>query len=148
MLANERLELPDQTSVPAERELGLDPLLEGLELHLLEAEDLTGRKPLRGEFAERPAAPECESFLKPAQRILRRQRPRLGDELLEPLEVELSRIDVQRVSRSARVDAVLTEQLPKLRDVDLKALGRARRRPVAPQELDQQRGRKNLVRVQ
>ena len=148
MLANERLEFPDQTSVPAERELGLDPLLEGFELQLIEAEDLAGRKALRSEFAERPAAPERESFPKPAQRIVRRQLPRLADELLEPLEVELAGIDAQRVSRSARVDAVLTEQLPKLRDVDLKALGRTRRRPVAPQQLDQQRRRKNLVRVQ
>ena len=137
MLANERLEFPDQTSVPAERELGLDPLLEGFELQLIEAEHLAGREALRGEFAERPAAPERESFPKPAQRIVRRQLPRLADELLEPLEVELAGIDAQRVSRSARVDAVLTEQLPKLRDVDLKALGRTRRRPVAPQELDQ-----------
>src|SRR5207302_6003852 len=37
MLANERLEFPDQTSVPAKREFGLDPLLERLELQLLEA---------------------------------------------------------------------------------------------------------------
>jgi hypothetical protein len=55
-----------------------------------EAEGLAGGEALRSEFAERPAAPERESFPKPAQRIFRRQLPRRADELLEPLEVELA----------------------------------------------------------
>src|SRR5439155_26190557 len=148
MFANERFELPDQTGLPAQRELSLNPLLESLEMHLLEPKDLAGRKTFRGEFAERLAAPERESFLKPAQRALRRQRPRFGDELLEPLEVELAWIGAQRISRRPREDAVLPDELSKLRDVDLNAFGRGRRGLVAPKELDQPGRRKELVGVQ
>ncbi len=72
MLANERLKLPDHAGLPTKRELGLDSLLERLEVHFLEPEDLTCCEAFGGELAERSAPPERERFAKSAQGILRR----------------------------------------------------------------------------
>ena len=48
MLGDERLELPDQVDVPAEREIGVDPLDQRAQVKLLEAADLVA-----GERARR-----------------------------------------------------------------------------------------------
>ena len=72
VLANERLKLPDHAGLPTKRELGLDSLLERLEVHFLEPEDLPCCEAFGGELAERSAPPERERFAKSAQGILRR----------------------------------------------------------------------------
>ncbi len=57
---NERLQLGDELGVPAEREIGLDPLLEHDRAELLEPGDLGLRERLVQEVRERGAAPEAE----------------------------------------------------------------------------------------
>ena len=60
VLGDECLQLADNLGVPAELELGLDPLLERAEPQLLEAGDLALRKGLVGQVAESGPAPERE----------------------------------------------------------------------------------------
>src|SRR5262245_15736504 len=148
MLAHERFELADHTGVPTERELGLESPFERLEAQLLEPEDLSARESFCCELPERPPAPERQGCTQPIQRVLRRKPVRLVQQTLELLEVECTRLDGQGVAGTARFDRCLAEQLPQLRDVNLKGLRRARRRPVLPEELDQDGRRKQLVRVQ
>ena len=63
MVHNESLELADQVGVAAEREVCLDPFLEGKKAKLLEPRALAHGKRLRGELGQRGTAPECERLL-------------------------------------------------------------------------------------
>ena len=58
MLGAQRLELGHEPEVPAERELGLDPLLDGAEPQLLEPLDVEARERLELEIGERASLPE------------------------------------------------------------------------------------------
>ena len=60
VLADERLELGDQGRVAAERQIGLDALLERQQPELVEPGDLGLRELLVGEVRERRAAPHVE----------------------------------------------------------------------------------------
>ena len=60
MLADKGLELGDELGVAAEGEVGLDPLLEGSQVQLLEASDLALREGLGREVRKGRSAPECE----------------------------------------------------------------------------------------
>ena len=68
------------------------------------------------------------------------------DERLEALEVELARLERDRVARGVRDDPIVRpERAPQPRDVDLQRLRRRRRRVLAPQHVDQPRGRDRLL---
>ena len=60
MLGDQCLELSDDLRVAAEREVGVDAILEAGDASLLEAPDLGLRERLVGEVGERRAAPEIE----------------------------------------------------------------------------------------
>src|SRR5438034_7569243 len=61
----------------------------------------------------------------------------------------LFRSEAEQVSRRRRLERPLRlEQLPELRDVDLERLCRGRRRPLAPEPVDQALARERLVRMQ
>ena len=60
VLRDETLELADELRMAAEREIGLDPLLERREAKLLEADDRGLGELLVGEVRQRRAAPERE----------------------------------------------------------------------------------------
>src|SRR4029450_11662862 len=75
VVADERLELADDVAVPAELEIGLDPLFDRGELQLLEPPDLRLREVVEGELGECGAAPEGESFLELLAALARRQPP-------------------------------------------------------------------------
>ncbi len=62
VLADELLELGDQGRMPAQRELGLDAELEGLQPTLVEPERLGDRKGLIGQVCQRSPAPHPECF--------------------------------------------------------------------------------------
>ena len=62
VLGDERLEVGDELIVPAEREVGLDALLEGDHPQLLQARDLRGGEILVSEIGQRRPAPERESL--------------------------------------------------------------------------------------
>ena len=69
VLGGERLELGDEREVAAERELGVDALLDGGEPQLLEPLDLDARERLELEVGERASVPER---LRGAERLGRR----------------------------------------------------------------------------
>jgi hypothetical protein len=61
---------------------------------------------------------------------------RLGQRL-EPAEVIAVAADPNPVARRLCLDHVRADRLPQMRDVDLEHLGRARRRRLAPEAVDQ-----------
>ena len=104
MLRGERLELGHERELTAERELGVDPLLDRREAQLLESLDLDSRERLELQIGERPPLPEA---LRGAQslggrgRVAGRERlPPGRDEPLEALEVELAGLDAEQVARA------------------------------------------------
>ena len=83
MLGDQRLELADQARVAAEREVGLDPLLERRQPELLEPAGLDPRERLLAELGQRRPAPEGERLAQQARRAAGVGVARLGDEPLE-----------------------------------------------------------------
>ena len=77
VLAHERLELGHGLGVAAEREVGLEPLLERDEAQLLEPADLVAGERLVAEVRERRPAPEPE---RPAQHVAAPRRVALGEQ--------------------------------------------------------------------
>ena len=108
---DERLELGDELRALAELEVGVDPLLERLEPQLLEPADLALGERLEGEVGERRATPERQRLAKLRGSLGRVRAPRLGDEPLEPAEVEAVGVDLQDVARRPRHEDVRPEQL-------------------------------------
>ena len=100
---DELTQLCDESLVAAEREIGVDPILQRLESELFEAVDVGSRERLVCEVVERTAAPERERSAKPLHRrvriAVRQQAPTLSREPLEALGVELIGADLQDVSR-------------------------------------------------
>ena len=82
MLATQRLELANQFPLPAESELGFDPLLERPEAQLLQTLDLDPHQPLQIEIRQRAPTPERLSC---SQRT-RRGRGITGCERLPPVD--------------------------------------------------------------
>ena len=62
VLRDERLELRDEVDVPAERQVGVDPLDQRAQAKLLEPTDLVLGERLVGELCEWRAAPHRERF--------------------------------------------------------------------------------------
>ena len=89
---DERLELADQLVVPSEREVAVDPLLEGRQAELVEPGDLRLRERLVREVGEGRPAPERERVTEPVGcqlRIVARDRlPSLLQQALERVGVE------------------------------------------------------------
>ena len=71
MQLDKRFQLADQLRVAAQRELGLDALLDGGQVKLLKPGDLALRKRLVRELGERRAAPQPERLAQQLQRPLR-----------------------------------------------------------------------------
>jgi hypothetical protein len=115
VLRRERVELGDELDVLSEGEVGVEPLLQRHEPQLLEARDLGLGERLVRHVRERGAAPERE-------RLAQRRRGGLGlaggalgatavEKLLEPLRVELARLDAEAVPGGLRQDPLLPEPL-------------------------------------
>ena len=71
MTGDERLELGDDLGVTREREVGLDPFLDGGQAELLQAGDLLLRERVEGEVRERRAAPETQRLAEERRRLVR-----------------------------------------------------------------------------
>jgi hypothetical protein len=99
---DERLELRHERRVATELEVGLDSLLQGGELELVEPSDLGASKGVVGEVHERGAAPESERPPELLRRALRLSPGKTAagvvDQALEAVRVELARIDPQEVA--------------------------------------------------
>ena len=85
---DEKLELGNELGTDAEREIGLDALLERSEPKLFEPFDLGPRPVLVGELVQGRAAPEREGLPQQAARRRRRGGPGIREQLLEAVQVE------------------------------------------------------------
>src|SRR6185437_16779427 len=112
----ERLEVADELGVPAERELGLRPLLDERQPQLVQPRDLALRERLVRELGERLAAPERERLAVEPCAPRGIARTRLVDEPARTREVELAGLEPHGVARRARLDRLRAEHLPELRD--------------------------------
>src|SRR5258705_12529523 len=105
MLHQELLELPDELGVATEREVRLDPLLEGGEAELFEALDRRPREQFVRQVGQRWAAPEAERLPQEPRRLFRLMRiERLRGQLRKHSQVELLRRQADRVAGRARLD--------------------------------------------
>ncbi len=100
MLADQRLELADQVRVSAEREVGLDPLLERGEAQVLEPRGLRLRERLVCELRQRRPTPELECLAQELRGMLQVRLPRVRNERLEAQEIERVRLDRESDSRA------------------------------------------------
>jgi hypothetical protein len=79
---------------------------------------------------------------------VRRERASLADQATEVAGVERGLVDSEAVSGRAGCDRVRADDASQLRDVGLQHLGRGRRRPLAPELVDQPLDRDGLVRME
>ena len=151
VLSDERLELPDEVGVPAERQVGVDPLDQRIQAKLLEPTDLVLGERLIGELRERRAAPHRERFAQQRRRTLRvtggLRRAPVREPLPEPVDVELTLPDTECITSCQRLQTVVAQYAAQLGDVVLEDLRRRRRRLLAPELVDQPVRRERFVRV-
>ena len=154
---DERLELGDEISLAPEREVGVDPFLDGGQAQLLEAGDLLLRERVEGEVGKRRAAPELQRLAEQHRGVVRcafaagRPRPwasSAAKRSASSCPASSRKHIARRPGHEDAATAVVREHLAKPRDVPLHDLRRGRRRPLAPELVDQSIGRDDLVRVQ
>ena len=97
MLGDQHLQLRDQLSVPTERKVGLDALLDRLEPKLLHTPNRRLRERLIGDVGQRPAAPQRQRLAEHRGSTRRLGSARLSDEPLEPCQVKLVWLDLQHI---------------------------------------------------
>ena len=125
MLRDQRLQLADELGVPAQRQVGLDPLLERRQPQLLEPAALDPRERLLAELRQRRAAPQRQRLAQQPRRTLGVGVARLGDEPLEARQVDQLRLDLRAGSpAAASCSASGRQHLPQPRDVHLHGLDR------------------------
>ena len=140
MLGDQPPQVGDELRVPARGERGLHPDLDRRQPLLLEPLDVALREPLEGEVGERRSTPQRERLAQDGRRVVRavvaQRAAAVVDQPLEPLGVELARLDVEAVAGGrGRHDVPVAERLAQARDMDLDRPHRARRRLVTPQRL-------------
>ena len=105
VLGDQRLELCDELAVPPEREIGVDPILDGREPALVEVSGVRVHR-LAGEVGECRAAPEREGIVQQRGSPCGICVPRLADESRESLEVQLIRAHAQEVAVAMRDETI------------------------------------------
>jgi hypothetical protein len=149
VLCDQRLELRHQLVMAAERQLGVDAILDRREPQLLEPSDLALRECLALEVGQRLAPPERQRVAqarRPLARIVALAGPR--DQRLEPGEVDLVRRRLQQITGRARPDPLGADQLAKARDMPVQRGLRRSRRLLSPQCLDQLGAAHDLLATQ
>jgi hypothetical protein len=106
VLGDDASELADEVGMPAQREVGLDPLLEGAQPQLVEPCDLRRRERLVGELVQRRPPPHRERLAQDPgclRRLSCREcLPAVVKQRLEPARVDRVRLDAQQVPGRAR----------------------------------------------
>ena len=151
MTGDERLELTDHVGVAPDRKVGLDAPLQRGQPELLEAGGLVLGEGL-GELGQRRPAPQRQRALDDVGRVAGpaagKRGTTVGNEPLEAVEIELVRLELERVPGGTRVQARLGKHPAELRDVGLHHLPRRVGDGVAPQVVDDPLARDRPVRVQ
>jgi hypothetical protein len=151
MLRHDRLELADDLAVAAEREIGLEPVLERVLVEALQPGGFGDRPGLVRELGEGLAAPKRQGL---AQRLggssrvaAAERRPPLRAEPLERDRVDRRLVQLERVAWRARDEVPGPQDAPKSGDVVLKRIRCVDGRVVAPQLIDQPAGGDDASRV-
>jgi hypothetical protein len=118
MLANEGLEFGHNFGVTAEREVGLETLLECNESKSLEPPDLVPRELVVAELHQRRAPPEAERLTQDlsgfGRLALGEEAAAARDQALENHRVENARLESKQVPGRVCLDPSLSEQLAQL----------------------------------
>ena len=122
-LLDESLQLADELAVAAEREVGLDALLQRARVQLVQTGDLRLGPRLIGEVRQRRSAPQRKRLAQLPRRHLWVRAIGVGQQLLKSRNIQLGRIDKQHVARLARDESAVAELLAQPGDIDLDALG-------------------------
>ena len=114
--AVKRFELGDQRVVPAERQLGLDPLLDRDEPELLQPFRVGAREVLVGDLGQRLSAPECEGRLERLQGIGGLARcvctSACVEQPLESSRVDRVGLDLEDVAAASREQELVRSRTP------------------------------------
>ena len=150
-LATRALQLPGDVAMAAERELRVDPVLDGEQPELVEVCG-RGRGERLRELTERGPAPERA---RGREALGRRGGVAVGQRLaallaqpLEPQQVDGLRRDLEPVARRARLQRPARQDLAELRDVDVHHLHRRGGHALAPQRVDERIDRHGPVRLE
>ena len=149
---DEPLELRYKLARPAEREGGVDPLLDDDEPLLLEPSDSLGGEGLRRHAGERFAAPlaeRCDQQVVPGARVaVAQSRRSLLRPTLEPLEVQLVSLDREHISLPLAPEPFRPDDLPQPKDESVERVGCAWRRRLSPETVDQPVPGDHPIRIQ
>ena len=149
VLADERLELRHQVVMAAERQIGVDSILERGQPELIQPGDLALCEPLAVKIGQRFSAPERKRLAqarRPPDGIV--AGPCLGDQRLKAGKVDIARRDVQQIAGRARPDPIGAEQFAQVGDVAMQRGLRGPWRLLSPQRLDQLGARHQLAAAQ
>ena len=131
-----------------ELEIGVDPLLERGEPQLLEPVRRGLRPGVEGELGQRGPAPEPERLAQRPRLCLGVGATRLVEQALEAHGVDSLALDVEDVAGRARLERAGAEQPAQLRNGVVQRGRRRRRRPLAPELVDQAVGRNDSPGVE
>src|SRR5258708_7485234 len=134
------LELRNDAAMLAKFELRADARLERSQHELLERSCFALGPRLSTKVLERLAANRAESVAQEFHRLRRPYVRRRAHRCLEPVGVDLARLDAQRVASLEGLDAVVAERVAQGRHVALHALARRLRSVAVPDLLDQRAG--------
>jgi hypothetical protein len=167
---DQRRKLGDEIPVASERQIRLNAVLHGPEIQLLQLRDRNLGKRLVGEVRERRTAPQPQGIAQRPGSLAQLARcQRLAsplDQASKPVEVKLTRTYSQQVPVGAgdehrirsvasslvavvdRTGPAVIKGLAQSRDMRLQGSRRGRRRPLAPQTINQPVSRHDLIAVQ
>src|SRR5262249_38538589 len=115
---------------------------------LLEPTRLGAEEGLSGEPRQRRAPPERERLVQERSGFVGCRAARIGDEPLEPTEVNLVGFDLEEVPGRPGRDCSRWEQLPQPPPVERAALRCPLRRPPPPERIDDPLTRPDPTRVE
>src|SRR5205085_9161907 len=144
MLGGHRLKLNEGLGVEAQCQLRVESILERQDPQLLETSPLARGERLGRQLREGWATPHAERPVEGLQRALGRmtcQRLPTGeDQVLEPCNIELVRVDFEfvprRMAANARTRAGRLQRLSQVRQIDVERVNSSRRGFVTPEHLN------------
>ena len=145
---DDALKLGQQLAVVAKLELCLEPLLKRHVTEGLEAGQFGSSDAGVAQLGQRRSPPQRKRVAQQLRRLIRWHRSCLRKQRLEPIDVQLPRLDSQQIARRTRLQPALTEHPSQPGDESLHQLGRGCGWPLTPKRLDQEVRRHDLVRVQ
>ena len=145
---DERFQLPDEPRVAAERELGVEPLLESDDAQPIEPSSLAPGELLLVEVCERRTVPERQRLGDQIDTSCRVRVSRVAEQALESVRIDVFGLDRQPVARGLRDENVAAERLTQRGDGVLERAVRGRRCALSPEVCHEPVGRNDLSRPQ